>query len=118
MHPRLKLHPLSTAVPNDDTTIYFWNCSCDGFYIHPYTEATCPDCIDFRDDSPDAWVEEVALHAKEWMLDPDLVRKVELAYPEYFELSDNQTEEIFSHHSVTCDEMPDPLYHQFLLSLD
>ena len=114
------VHPMSTVFPGSfDTTIYFWDCSCDDFYIHPHYEKTCPDCTDNRDENPDSRVDEVIKYAKAWQLDPDVVHQVELAYPKYSSLlSEEQVDAIFSLPNVMCDELTDEQFQQLILSLD
>jgi len=42
-----------------DTTSEYWDCECEGLYIHPYNHYTCVICNARRDDQPDSRVNEV-----------------------------------------------------------
>ena len=41
------------------TTLLFWDCECEGDYIHSCTEDVCPVCKATHEESPDARVDEV-----------------------------------------------------------
>ena len=41
------------------TTPEYWDCECDKDYIHPAHELFCQMCGAFKDDQPDARVDEV-----------------------------------------------------------
>lgn len=42
-----------------NVTPLFWDCECDGTYIHPKTQARCRKCGARADDQPDAHPNEV-----------------------------------------------------------
>ena len=45
----------------------FWECNCKTAFYHTWKEATCNVCMAYKDDQPDATVEEmlVKLNGKE-----------------------------------------------------
>ncbi len=63
------------------TTSLFWNCSCNEFYVHPFTQPDCPACRDRREEAPEARVNEVLRNAYEWRLDKELVHQLEEIFP-------------------------------------
>lgn len=53
---------LDPASPYFITTAAYWDCECPVNYIHPNTEARCPECGEIREESPDSRIGELKAH--------------------------------------------------------
>jgi hypothetical protein len=58
------------------TTSLFWDCECEECFIHPAYQDLCLMCGVYREDKPDARVDEVLSHA--YYLPKDLAQVVEV----------------------------------------